>query len=118
MATIAVLANDIQVDNRIYAWSPLAAGDDGAPVGSTGTGDRTVQVLGTFGAGGTVVIEGSLNGSDWSVLRDPTGALLSFSSAGLKAVMENVVSLRPRVTAGDGSTLITALMAVRRNANG
>jgi hypothetical protein len=105
-------------DNRVYTWSPMALGDTGAPIGSTGSGDRTVQVQGTFGAGGTVVVEGSLDGSNWYTLRDPTGSLLSFSAAGLKTVLENVVTLRPRVSGGDGSTAVTVLMAVRRTNNG
>jgi len=118
MSTIAYSPNDLLIDNRIYTWSPMASGDTGAPIGSTGSGDRTVQVQGTFGVGGTVVIEGSLDNVNWFTLRDPTGASLSFTSAGLKTVLENVVELRPRVTGGDGTTQITVIMAVRRSVNG
>ena len=118
MSTIAHTSNDLMVDNKIYTWSPLTLGDAGDAVGSTGTGDRTVQVQGTFGAGTSVAIEGTLDGVNWFTLRDPTGSLLTFSGAGLKAVLENVMQLRPHVIAGDGTEAITVLMAVRRTNNG
>lgn len=118
MASITPSANDLLVDNKIYTWSPLTFGDTGDAVGATGTGDRTVQILGTFGVGTSVAIEGTLNGTDWQTLRDPTGNLLTFSAPGLKAVLENVIQLRPHVIAGDGTEQITVLVAVRRTNNG
>lgn len=118
MATVPNTPQNLLIGNVIYTWSSLASGDDGAPVGFTGSGDRTVQVLGTPGAGGTVLIEGSLDGVNYSTLRDPSGVALSFTGPGLKAILENVVSLRPRVTGGDGSTSFTVLIAARRGQNG
>lgn len=118
MSTIAHTANDLLVDNKIYTWTPMTLGDQGDGVGSTGTGDRTVQVTGTFGAGTSVAIEGTLDGVNFATLRDPTGSLLTFSSPGLKAVLENVIQLRPHIVAGDGTEAITVMMAVRRTNNG
>ena len=118
MSTIAHTSNDLMVDNKVYTWAPMTAGDVGDSVGSTGTGDRTVQVSGTFGAGTSVAIEGTLDGVNFNTLRDPTGSLLTFSGAGLKAVLENVIQLRPHIVAGDGTEQITVVMAVRRTNNG
>lgn len=118
MTTIAKTTNDTIVGNYIYTWAGMAAGDDGVPAGATGSGDRTVQVQGTFGVGGTVLLEGSLDGSNWYTLRDPSGTSLSFTSAGLKAVLENIVSVRPRVSNGDISTSITVILSIRRDRNG
>jgi hypothetical protein len=117
MATKNPLTQDAIIGNTIYTWT-LASGDDGAPVGFPGSGDRTVQVEGTFGTGGTLLIEGTLNGTSWYTLRDPSGVALSFSSANLKTVLEHVVSIRPRVNGGDGSTSITVIISVRRDRNG
>ena len=114
MATITTVQSDKPGGNLSYRWNPMANGDDGQIAEHTGSGDRTVQIQGTFGAGGTVVIEGSIDRSNWYTLRDPQGANLSFTSAGLKAVLENVPFIRPRVTAGDGTTQIDALLNIRR----
>jgi hypothetical protein len=115
MATRSLSSGPATIDNAGYAWSGLLNGDDGAPAGSSYSGDRTVQVFGTFGTGGTVIVEGSLDGTNWFQLRDPTGTLISFTAAGGKAVMENAPYIRPRVTGGDGTTALSFLMSVRRN---
>jgi hypothetical protein len=116
MATINPVPQELIVGNAIYTWQ-LASGDDGAPIGVTGSGDRSVQVQGTFSAA-TVLIEGTLDMTTWYTLRDPSGVALSFTAANLKAVLENVVAIRPRVTGGDVGTTITAIIAVRRDRNG
>lgn len=88
-------------------WTGLANGDDGAPLEGPGYADRSFQISGTFGTGGTVVIEGSNDeGVTWATLHDPFGNPLSFTSADLAAVTEATGLIRPRVTAGDGTTNI------------
>lgn len=100
-------------DGYVLAWT-LANLDDGNPKFLMRFNDRTVQVTGTFGAGGTVVLEGTIDGVNYQTLRDPAGNLLSFTAAGLKGVLEAVVSVRPRVTAGDGTTnLVVSLLLTR-----
>lgn len=67
--------------------------------------DKAVQVSGTFG-GATCLIEGSLNGTTWETLRDPAGAALSFTAAGLKQILETVAFIRPRLSvAGSGASI-------------
>lgn len=105
-------------DGYAAGWAAMANGDDGTPFENPGAPDRSVQVQGTFGVGGTVVLEGSNDGTNYHTLRDPLGNNLSFTAAGLKAVMEAVRYVRPRVTAGDGTTSITVtLLAMRRAQN-
>jgi len=118
MATDPYTLNASQVDNVFYTWSPMANGDVGLGAQYSGAGDRTIQIQGTFGAGGTVTAEGSLDGANWFQLHDPTGTAISFTAAGLKAILEHVAFVRPHVTAGDGTTAITAILAVRRNLHG
>ena len=118
MATDNATINVSQVDNVFITWGPMANGDVGNSQGYTGSADRTFQVTGTFGSGGTVVLEGSLDGANWFPLHDPLGAAISKTSAGLSAVLEHCPFIRPHVTAGDGTTAITAILAVRRNFNG
>jgi hypothetical protein len=113
MPTINFSKTDI-AGNLGYVWSNLAVSDTGDGALHGGTGDRTVQASGTFGAGGAVLIEGSLDGNNWFPLHDPQGVALSFTAAGLRAILEHVLMVRPRVTGGDGTTSITTIVNVRR----
>ena len=115
MATVNYTNTDI-AGNYAYVWSNLANGDDGQPARYSGSGDRTVQVLGIFGSGGSVTIEGTLDGTNWATLHDTGGSDLTFTSAGIEAVLENCLSVRANVTAGDGTTDLTVIMNVRREA--
>jgi len=88
----------------LIEWSGLTNGDDGDPAGLFGAADRSVQVTGTFGVGGSLRIEGSNNGVNYAVLTDPQGNDLDITEAKIETVTENVRYIRPRVTAGDGPT--------------
>lgn len=115
MATIVNTTVNSLADYQISTWTPLTTTDttgDGA--GHVGAGDRTVQVTGTFGTGGTLILEGTVDGTNWAQLRDPSSTLISFTAAGIKAVLENVVAVRPRVTGGDGTTSLTVTLIARR----
>lgn len=119
MATVNYTSSDYLRENQVYTWTPLTTTNaDGQGAGYSGAGDRTVQITGTFGAGGTVIVEGTLDGTNWYQLKDPSNTAISFTAAGLKAILENVLLVRPRVTAGDGTTSITATLLVRREHNG
>jgi len=90
-------------------WTNLLNGDDGQPFPCPHYSDKSVQVTGTFGTGGTIIAEGSniLDSPTYATLRDPLGNNISLTSAGIKQVMENSYWIRPRVTAGDGTTNLT-----------
>jgi hypothetical protein len=109
MATIAstkALNERGRATTIVHSWAALANGDDGAPIQLPFLSDRSVQVSGTFGVGGNVRIEGSLDGVNYAVLTDPQGNNLDLSSAKIESVMEVVQFIRPRVTAGDGTTSV------------
>jgi hypothetical protein len=58
---------------RLVTWSGLLNTDDGDPFEGAEFADRTAQVFGTFGAAGSVQLEGSNNGTNWNILADPQG---------------------------------------------
>ena len=99
---------------QLVTWGPLLNTDDGVAFERTEMSDRSVQVTGTFGTGGTLVIEGSNDGTNWRTLNDPQGTALSFTVAGLRQVQELTRLLRPRVTAGDGTTNLVCTMILRK----
>lgn len=94
-------------------WSSLANGDDGRAEDLTRFPDKTVQVKGTFGAGGTIILEGSNDGgTTYHTLNDSRGEgnALSFTAADMRIILENASLIRPRVTAGDGTTSLTVII--------
>ena len=66
----------------------------------------TMQAVGTFGAGGSIQLEGSNDGATWAKLSPA-----ALTSAGFTVSLgagERPRYIRPNVTAGDGTTSITA----------
>lgn len=101
----------------IYTWTPLANGDAGVPVMGPGWADRSFHIQGTFGAGGTVVIEGSneLVPTNYRTLNDPFGNALSIITAGVYELTQIALWMRVRVSAGDGTTAITVNACLGRH---
>ena len=100
---------------KLCTWASLANGDDGTPFEFVDWADRTFQVTGTFGAGGTLVIEGSNDGANWSTLSDTNGVAMSYTAAVVKAISEAPRFVRPRASAGDGTTALVVTITARRN---
>ena len=105
---------------ELWQWTGLTktTDDDGEPLSLPHYADRSVQVKGTFGTGGTVIIEGSndrkSDSPTYSQLHDPQGNALSFTAAGIEQILEGCYLIRPRVTAGDGDTDLTVTILVRQ----
>lgn len=92
--------------------TPLANGDNTASVSVLGFDEAVVAISGTFGAGGSVTVEGSIDGTTWYAV--PSAVGLPITAAGV-AALPNLFSrfLRARVTAGDGTTALTAVFLLR-----
>jgi hypothetical protein len=91
----------------VYTWTGLVNGDSGTPISGPGWADRSFQVEGTFGAGGTCLIEGSNNAVNYHVLHDPFGNPASITAGGVAELTEVTLWVRPRVSAGDGTTTLS-----------
>lgn len=94
-------------------WAAAANGDTGAPQLLPGYADKSIQVTGTFGSGGSCTLEGSNDGVNYFALTDPTGTTIAITSAGGKAITESTMYIRPHVTAGDGTTALVATVFCR-----
>ena len=105
---------------HVVTWSGLtqASLDTGDPCEMIGSSDRSVHVRGTFGAGGNLVIEGSNDGVNYTPLADPQGTALNFTAEKIESVLELVRYIRPRVTAGDGTTSLVVVMLLRNPRRG
>lgn len=91
------------------SWT-VANGESGAALFLPAFSDRTVQISGTFGAGGSITMQGSLDGTNWFTLTDPQGNNITKTAASLEAISEATPYIRPTVTAGDGTTAITVIV--------
>ena len=104
---------------RRITWSGLtnATSDTGDPYESHEDAIRLVQVTGTFRAGGTVLIEGSLlsDAATFGQLHDTAGSDLSFGDSRVEQIQEGPCIIRPRVSAGDGTTslVVTIIESMR-----
>ncbi len=99
-------------------WSGLDSDDSGVPVKFAKYSDKTVQIYGTFGAAGSVTLQGSNDprcdaahpdhaNAVYSTLTDPQANAITKTSAAIEEVLENPLWIRPLVTGGDGTTSIT-----------
>lgn len=116
-ATAGKNAVDVQGDGSCLLWeyTPLTTTNaDSSPIGFTQWGDMSVQVRGTWGAGGALAIEGSNDGTNYVVLNSAQGTALSLSADSLKQIVERPRYVRARVTGGDGTTSLAATFVFRR----
>lgn len=114
MSTVSHTRQDTKNSRTILVtWTPLQNGDDGDAIPFSQYTDKSVQVTGIFGVGGSVAFEGSNDGVNWSVLTDAQGNDLNFAAAKIELVSEATFRVRPRVTAGDGTTSISVTLLAR-----
>ena len=99
-----------------YQWALLANGDTGDWVSAAEWSGKTFQVSGTFGAGGSVSIQGSndLNPTNAAILSNWQGTALTATAAGFLTARDMPIWVRPIVTAGDGTTSILVTLAAHR----
>lgn len=112
-SAVHIADEDVQV--KVVKWTGLtkATDDVGEAVKFGSWKDRTVQVTGTFGSGGSVSLKGSNDGVNYVTLTDPNNNSCTFTSSGLKAVTELPLWIRPEVTAGDGTTSLTVWVSMQ-----
>ncbi len=107
MATIsAVLTGPTNDGLIVVVWETLTTTNrPGAGVLLARVPDKTVQVLGTFGASASIGIEGSNDdGTTWFSCHDITNTVITLSAAGGALIIENPKMMRPVLSNGDGST--------------
>ena len=96
----------------LVTWAGLTtAAPTGTAIERAASTDRTVQVVGNFGTGGAVRMEGSNDGVNYLVLTDGQGNALLFTAEAIEAIAEATRFIRPRVSAGTGVNVNVFLYA-------
>lgn len=122
--TIAAVQTNLP-DGRMSKWKWTGVGSTvvgstiGDWVGFSDFADRTAFTTGTFGVGGTLTWQGSINGNTSDAvaftLHDPGGTALASTIAVAHAVLEACEYIRPILSAGSSSILIDAYLFGRKN---
>jgi len=111
-----VSGSDAHARNMLWEALTDTTSDVGNDVELPDHPDMSVQVIGTFGVGGTVIMEGSNDGgTTYFALVDPQGNAISFTAAGGEQIAEAVKAIRPRVTGGDVTTDLDVYLYARSN---
>lgn len=95
-----------QADGVTATWPAIINGNQGDAAGGPYITAFFV-VTGTFGAGGSVRLEGSNDGTNWFALSST--ALTAAGSFAPLGAAEHPKFIRPSVTAGDGTTSLTVV---------
>lgn len=117
MATRNPTVTFVGNDTIVFSYGGMLNGDDGAPISPNHSNyaDRSVEVFGTFGVGGSVTVEGAPDpGSTYAALRNASSVTLAITAAGHEQILEVPAFTRPRVTAGDGTTSLTVVITCRK----
>lgn len=107
--------NDLSYERAEAEWTSLLNAETGAIADMAQWARTSVQVSGTFGVGGSILIEGSNDGTNFATLNDQAGVALIFTVAGLRSIREFSAKIRARVTAGDGTTALKVVIEGLRN---
>lgn len=93
-------------DGRVkYNWPGLLNTDSGSGMGTMEhVSNYTVQAVGTFGAGGSVALQGSNDGTNFIAMDDAGGTTIAMTTTKIWRISHMPQFVKPVVTAGDGTT--------------
>lgn len=118
MATVGLTPTIINNgEAMLYSCTLTNTNTDCAPLTAHEYGDRTVQIgtSGTTGFGtGTVVVQGTNDGSNWFPLTDPQGNGISKTTASLETIMETPLNTRVAITGATGGESVPVYFLCRR----
>lgn len=116
MATIAATVSRISKHKvKITYASALTEADDGAPVDLSAFGVVKALSLvgaGTFGTGGRIDLEGSLDSDNYTGIRKITGSAIQLSAAGEEVSNEPYTRVRANIGAGTGVSVTAEIIAI------
>ena len=96
-------------------YTALASGDTCTAEYMPGLTDKTVQVTGTTGSGGTITIEGCNDGTNFVTLHDVFGNSLAAIVPGtVYQINEAAAWVNVVVNSGDGTTALNVILAGKK----
>ena len=98
----------------VVLWETILDGDTGLSFLAFHMNDLSIAVNGTFGAGGSINMEGSNDGTNWHILTDPQGNAITKTAAFMEQITEACKLYRVNCTGGDGTTDLDAYLFGRK----
>lgn len=121
MATIVPVITPFSADSKTedqtlstVTWANIHFQDTCQPISLAHWADRSIQVDGTFTNSVALALQGSNTNTNYYQLNDPGLNAISKTAAGLSQVLELTTYVKPVVSNGDSSTLLTVTMVCRR----
>lgn len=117
MAVKAVTFSDVSAKTDgsaiLAVWAATTEADTFVAVKMPEYSSRSISIQGTFG-GATVVVNGSIDGTNFTGLTNPAGSAISKTSAAVVGVFESVVYYQPSASGGTGQSLTVSMLFVRQ----
>ena len=96
-------------------WETLTSTNTaGSPVEMPEWADRTVQLISANFDGGTLTMQGSMEGTNWVTLTDPQGTTIAKTAVGGWAILEHYRYMRPILSGASGAADVDVRMLMRR----
>lgn len=90
-------------------WAATTEADTFAAIKMPGYPARSLSVQGTFGSA-TVVLNGSIDGTNYSGLSNPAGTAISKTSAAVVGVFEATLYYQPAASGGSSQSLTVSML--------
>lgn len=105
----------------LVEWIGLGNDDEGEPLTTADFADKTVEIGGVFGAGGSIALKGSNDPGVGPVgvnLTDPLGVEIDGNTPVLATILQNPLKVWPVVSGGDGDTDLNVRILLRTSVSG
>lgn len=114
-----ILYNELEtheVDVKVFEWVDMELNDTGQPLVRPSMADVCVQLTGVLSTGGACQVQGALNPGTpiWQPLEDAHENILTMLSLKIEQILQSPFQIRPEITAGDGSTVLTLTIKLKR----
>lgn len=115
MAVKAVTVTDVSKvgdgSAMLAVWAAATEADTFAAVPMPEYQARSISIQGTFG-GATVVVNGSIDGTNFTGLTNPAGVAISKTSAAVVGVFEAVRYYQPAHSGGSSESLTVSMLFI------
>ena len=108
-ATISDVSPNGDGSAMLAVWPTTTEADTFGAIKMPGYAARVVSIQGTFG-GATVVLAGSVDGTNYSNLSNPAGSTISKTGAAVVGVWEAPLYYQPSASGGTGQGLVVSML--------
>lgn len=98
---------------RIYKWTGLLQGDDGAPLQVDEFHHITIHGFGSFSGSANLNILGSNDGSNFAVTKKHDVGSMILTADSIEKLLTEPRYIKPSITSGNGSTDLACWVCLR-----